>query len=98
MGDFNAGLSVLESGFVDRHLDKHEACHLLGYMRHDDFPLFVVGYPWEGSPWTRDTLMVLNGVNETLSPRSRDAMHYFWLGMEKRLQMKFLRDGDKLAG
>jgi len=84
MSMFSRGLVILEQSNITRQLGKHETGHLMGYMMHDTFPLFVIGYPWEGSPWSRDTLMVLYGTSDQLSPRSREALQYFWRGMEKR--------------
>jgi len=93
MASFTSGVGVLVEGFVDTHLGKHESCHLIGYQYHDSLPLFIVGYPWEGAPWNRNTLMVLYGGNNELSPRARDALRYFWRGMERRSGKKFLRSG-----
>ena len=94
--DFNHGLCLIEQ--IDGsqpgllyHLGKHEVCHLLGYMRHDDYPFFVFGYRGEGNPYTRDTLMMISGQNNMLSPRAKDALHAFWQGMETRMGEKFLR-------
>ncbi|MHB9130655.1 MAG: hypothetical protein ACYDBB_06145 [Armatimonadota bacterium] len=89
---FTSGVAVLESDHVNFHLGKHETGHLLGYQFHDSLPLFVVGYPWEGWPWSRDTLMMLYSPSNDLSPRNRDALHYFWRGMERRSGKKFLKD------
>ncbi len=90
MSEFSCGTCVLEDSCVNFHLGKHEACHLVGYMKHDDFPLFVLGYPWEGNPYTRDTLMMLYGTDTKLSPRAHDALQAFWQAMEQRLGEKFL--------
>lgn len=58
-------------------------------------PLFVIGYPWEGDPWTRDTLMLLLSESDALSPpRAHDAIHYFWRGLEKRTKQRFLKGKD----
>ena len=84
MSMFSRGLVILERGNVSRQLGEHESAHLMGYMMHDTFPLFIIGYPWEDWPWRRDTLMVLYGNSEQLSPRCREALQYFWRGMEKR--------------
>jgi hypothetical protein len=90
MSVFSDGLVVLERSNVTRQLGKHETGHLMGYMMHDTFPLFVIGYPWEGSPWSRDTLMVLYGSSDQLSPRARDALYYFWRGLERRTGESYL--------
>lgn len=92
MATFTSGLGVLEADNVSVHLGKHESGHLMGYLYHDTLPLYVVGYPWEGLPWSRDSLMVILGSNEALSPRSRDALRYFWRGMEQRQGRKYLTD------
>ncbi|MHB9107364.1 MAG: hypothetical protein ACYDCO_09955 [Armatimonadota bacterium] len=91
MASFTSGVGVLVEGFVDERLGKHESCHLIGYHYHDSLPLFIAGYPWEGPPWNSDTLMVLYGGNNELSPRARDALRYFWRGMERRSGKQFLK-------
>jgi len=90
MSVFSQGLMVLEASSVNRHLSKHETAHLMGYMMHDSFPLFVFGYPWEGWPWDRDTLMLLYGGSDQLSPRARGALRAFWQGLEKRTGETYL--------
>jgi len=92
MASFTNGVGVLVVDFVDFHLGKHESCHLLGYQYHDSLPLFVIGYPWEGLPWNRDTLMVLYGGNDEISPRTRDALRYFWRGMQRRSGKQFMKN------
>jgi len=91
MATFGSGLGVMEDENVDFHLGKHETGHLLGYLNHDDMPLFVFGYPWEDFPWKRDTLMMLFSPSTELSPRSRDALNAFWRGLEHRTGRKFFR-------
>ncbi|MHB9025145.1 MAG: hypothetical protein ACYC7E_13395 [Armatimonadota bacterium] len=88
---FTSGVAVLEMQNVSEHLGKHESGHLLGYLYHDSLPLFVIGYPWEGFPWKRDTLMMLYGQSNDLSPRALDALRYFWRGMERRTGQRFLK-------
>jgi hypothetical protein len=90
MSVFSKGLVVLEVDSLDARLAKHESAHLLGYMMHDSFPLFVLGYPWEGWPTNRNTLMMLYSSSNDLSPRARDAIHSFWSGLEKRTGKKYL--------
>jgi len=92
MATFTSGVGVLEDNNVDFHLGKHESCHLVGYLYHDSLPAFVIGYPWEGFPWNRDTLMMLYSPSTTLSPRAHDALRYFWRGMEHRMKRKFLKE------
>ena len=92
MATITSGLGILEEDNVDFHLGKHESGHLLGYLNHDDLPLFVIGYPWESFPWNRDTLMMLYTPSTELSPRARDALTYFWRGMEKRTGRRFFKE------
>jgi hypothetical protein len=92
MATFTSGVGVFEEDNVSFHLGKHETGYLLGYLYHDSYPLYVLGYPWEGTPWGRDNLMMLYGVNCELSPRWRDALRYFWRGLERRSGKKYLRD------
>ncbi|MFZ4397349.1 MAG: hypothetical protein ACOYOU_17180, partial [Kiritimatiellia bacterium] len=74
------------------HVGKHETGHLLGYLYHDNFPLFVIGYPGEWSvPTQRDTLMMMTSTSDDLSPRDRDALTYFWRGMEAREKRTFFK-------
>ncbi len=91
MASFTSGVGVFNEANLSFHLGKHETGHLLGYLFHDDLPLFVLGYPWEGLPGRRDTLMVLLSTNDDLSPRARDALRYFWRGLEARSGKTFLR-------
>jgi hypothetical protein len=91
MATFTSGLAILHNDSVNFHLGKHETGHLIGYLFHDDLPLFVIGYPWEGLPGRRETLMVLLSNSNDLSPRARDALHYFWRGMEDRAKKRFLK-------
>ncbi|GEM_PF-3451319 len=92
MADFHAGLCLIRNCGADRHTGKHEAGHLIGYMMHDAYPLFIFGYPWEGWPWSRDTLMILKGTEDRLSPRARDALRSFWRRVELRTGKLFLTD------
>ncbi len=92
MATFTSGVGIFIDDNVNFHLGKHETGHLLGYLFHDDLPLYVFGYPWEGIPGRRDTLMVLQGNSNVLSPRTRDALHYFWRGLEDRSGKKFLKE------
>lgn len=95
MSSFTYGVAILERQDIDFHLGKHETCHLLGYHYHDTLPLFVFGYHEGAIPWQRDTLMLLYGSNNTeLSDRARDALRYFWRGMERRSHKKFLVPGS----
>lgn len=94
MASFTSGVGVIVEGFVNEHLGKHESCHLIGYHYHDSLPLIIIGYPWEGLPWKRDTLMVLHDGNNELSPRARDALRYFWRGLERRSGKRFLKEGS----
>lgn len=94
MASFNQALVLLEKGTLSFHLAKHETGHLLGYNWHDSLPLFVLGYPWEDWPWSRDTLMMLNGHNSDLSPRARDALTGFWAGLERKLNQRFWKQGS----
>lgn len=89
MASFTPGLALARADMSCIHLGKHETGHLMGYMRHDSQPIFVFGYPWEGWPWRRDTLMMLRGYNLSLSPRARDALRSFWKGMESKTDQKF---------
>lgn len=90
MANFTSGLILARSDMSTPHLGKHEAGHLMGYMRHDSQPIFVFGYPCEGWPWKRSTLMMLLGDNPNLSPRARDALRCFWEGMERETGEKYL--------
>jgi hypothetical protein len=101
MATFTSGVGVLVADNVSFHLGKHETGHLLGYLVHDSLPLFVIGYPWEGMPFKvagfatgplaeRNTLMLLYSDSNDLSPRARDALHYFWRGIERRSGKRFL--------
>lgn len=84
MASFQGGIILMTAEHADFHTAKHETGHLMGYMMHDSFPLFVIGYPWEGMPSKRDTLMMLLSGNDKLSPRARDALRSFWRGMESK--------------
>lgn len=92
IADIATGTAVLRDMHADAHLGKHESAHLLGYRMHDSLPLFVFGYRGEGMPWSRDTLMMINGKSSDVSPRTRDALRYFWRGMERRTGRKYLVD------
>jgi len=82
---FAAGVSVLQETNTTRDLGRHEGTHLLGYNRHDDLPFYVLGYPEGLIPSQRDTLMMLLPKHsDQLSPRARDAVRQFWLGMETK--------------
>ena len=91
MASFTCGVGVLQENNASFHLGKHETCHLLGYHYHDSLPLVVLGYREHPLPWKRETLMMLYGKGDDLSPRARDALHYFWRGMEKRSGKQFLK-------
>jgi hypothetical protein len=90
IGLFRSGLVVIQQSTAGKGMGKHEAGHLMGYQMHDNVPLFVFGYPWEGWPWNRDTLMILASRSTELSPRARDALRAFWEGMERRTGGTFL--------
>lgn len=90
MATFSSGLSLLEADSIDHHLGKHESAHLLGYMYHDTYPLWVLGYRGEGN-LMRDTLMMINGSSDTLSPRARDALRAFWRGMERKTGKRYVQ-------
>lgn len=90
MGAFRSGLVVIHQSMAGRSLAKHEAGHLMGYMMHDNFPVFVLGYPWEGWPWSRSTLMLLASKNPELSPRARDALRALWRFLEKSTDRTYL--------
>ena len=92
MASFNSGLALLQQDNVSFHLGKHESGHLLGYMLHDSFPLFVFGYAGEGNPWTRDSLMMLYGNRNALSPRAHDALSAFWRGMSNRQGIRYMQE------
>jgi hypothetical protein len=93
MGDFSSGLSVMRDFTANVRLGKHETGHLMGYLFHDDLPFFVFGYDGELCvPAFRQTLMMINYNNsDTLSPRAKDALTYFWKGLEARSGRKFFR-------
>ncbi len=91
MATFTSGVAVLEASNACFHLGKHETGHLLGYLYHDNLPFCVIGYPWEGSLMTRDTLMMLYSPSCELSPRARDALTCFWQGLEHRSGKPFFR-------
>ena len=106
MASFNSGFAICLSQHASFHLGKHETGHLLGYLFHDNLPLFILGYPWEGMPMPlygldgkpitgpfgeRNSLMMLYSDSNDLSPRARDALHFFWRGLEDREKMRFLR-------
>jgi hypothetical protein len=90
MATFTSGLAVVRYDMAAPEIGKHEAGHLMGYMRHDSQPILVFGYPWEGWPWRRNTLMMLRGTRPDLSPRARDALRCFWQGMESKTGRKYL--------
>jgi hypothetical protein len=89
LASFQGGTVALTVEHADHHTAKHEAAHLMGYMMHDTFPLFVFGYPWEGPPWRRNTLMVLLSARDDLSPRAKEALRYFWKRVEKKTGQEF---------
>lgn len=92
MGDFTPGLSVIRGDCTSYHVAKHETGHLLGYLYHDNYPLFVFGYAGElAIPTAKQTLMMMTGDDNTLSPRARDALHSFWRGMEARSHRRYFR-------
>ncbi|MBI3922977.1 MAG: hypothetical protein HY318_16265 [Armatimonadetes bacterium] len=84
MAVFDYGLAVVAGMWGDTHTAKHEAIHVLGYHMHDDFPLWVLGYPDE--PWgcfltgrpREEGLMVLLGKDDHLRQRTRAALREFW--------------------
>jgi hypothetical protein len=89
---FRSGLAVLQAGRCGIPLGRHEGAHLLGYDKHDDMPLFIIGYGEGAIPALRDTLMMLNPTSsDALSPRAADALQYFWKGMEDRHQTRYFR-------
>lgn len=90
MATFTSGVGVVRSGYATQTLSKHETGHLLGYLNHDNFPLYVLGYAGEGAP-NRDTLMMLISTSSDLSPRAREALQYFWRGLAHRSGERFLK-------
>jgi hypothetical protein len=86
MTRFPAGLVVLHpSPRLDRVIVRHEGAHLLGYNKHDDLPYYILGYTETRIPDKRVSLMMLrNATARDLSPRAKDALHYFWVGLEER--------------
>jgi len=91
MASFSTGTVLLTPSGHNARTAKHETAHLVGYMMHDSFPLFVFGYGWEGWPGERNTLMMLLSDSTELSPRARDAIRSFWRRLEKRTEQTFLR-------
>jgi len=90
MASFTSGVALIGPAGQNAHVAKHETGHLVGYMKHDSWPLFVFGYGGEGWPWERDTLMMLLSNNSQLSPRARDAIRAFWRRLEERTGNKHL--------
>jgi hypothetical protein len=73
-------------------LGRHEGTHLLGYDKHDDMPFYVIGYREHLIPSARNTLMMLMPKESSmLSPRARDALIYFWRGMEKMSGRRYFK-------
>lgn len=75
---------------------RHEGVHLLGYDKHDDYPFYILGYDEFEIPELRVTLMMFRTSTETeLSARAKDALHYFWVGMEQRHRERYFRAADE---
>jgi hypothetical protein len=93
LSDYSSGVTALQEAHADHALGRHEGAHLLGYDKHDSFPLFVFGYPDEGwIPEDRNTLMMLLPKESAeLSGRARDALLNFWRGMERRDRVWYFR-------
>ncbi len=87
---FPCGIAALQEDHTDYNLGRHEGAHLIGYDKHDDMPLYIIGYAENPIPTNRDTLMMLLPMgSNTLSPRARDALRNFWRGLEHRHGMRY---------
>lgn len=89
---FRSGASVLQASHCGASLGRHEGAHLLGYDKHDDMPLYIIGYGENLIPTSRNTLMMLNATeSDALSERAADALDNFWQGMEDRHHTRYFR-------
>ncbi|HOF87300.1 MAG TPA: hypothetical protein PLZ36_04215 [Armatimonadota bacterium] len=92
LSSFRSGISVVRAPHCGIALSRHEGAHLLGYDRHDDMPLYIIGYREGAIPALRDTLMMLKPTSSmALSDRAFDALHAFWLGLEDRHGTQYFR-------
>lgn len=87
--DFTQGVAVVRADRASIRTARHEAAHLLGYHLHDNWPVFIFGYP---NPWVEEAffhteldegLMMPTIAGSTLSPRARDAILVFWRRLER---------------
>ena len=90
---FADGICVLQQSMIGNDsLGRHEGTHLLGYDKHDDMPLYILGYRENINPQDRNTLMMLlPKESSALSPRARDAVINFWRGMENRDGIRYFK-------
>ena len=102
--DFYWGFSGYSEGAViisvprarQRHLDflhniaKHEAGHLLGFGSHHK----ILSKEWnvEGYPEVPECLMEVLCPTSVICDECKDALTFFWQGVEKQTGLKFLRD------
>ncbi len=83
-------MGILNAQLATSFTARHELGHLLGYHMHDTWPLVVLGYDnpqWASRRRTHSgeyaTLMMPDAEGYELSPRARDALIYFWRGLER---------------
>lgn len=88
---FSYGVGILNARLSTCITARHELGHLLGYHMHDSWPLLVLGYanPQWASRRSKQTgeyqtLMMPDAAGYELSPRSHDALIFFWRGLEQR--------------
>ncbi len=93
MANFRYGVSVLDSRVANGFLARHETGHLLGYNMHDNLPFIVFGYSNHAIAQKRHAggayLMMPQLVGDQLSPQSRDALIYFWVGLAARTHQQY---------
>ena len=93
MADFRYGVAVLEASTANSMLARHETGHLLGYHLHDNWPYHIFGYtehPIKRQHGQEVTyLMMPEPQGDQLSPRSQDALHYFWAGLGTRTEQHY---------
>ncbi len=98
---FKYGAAILNAKEATSFTARHELGHLLGYHLHDTWPLIVLGY--SNPQWAIyhrkntefETLMMPDAEGFELSPRSHDALVYFWRGLEQRTGERYF--GQRLA-
>jgi hypothetical protein len=89
-GLFTYGVILLNAEQATPFTARHEAGHLLGYHLHDDWPIVVLGYhdlmseKYLRQDKSHEPLMMPWNRGYALSERSREALIYFWRGLERR--------------